>query len=90
MKPLKTPVKDMVVAAKARIKEMTAKQALGLINDKDSLIVDIRDIRERHKLGYIPGSYHAPRGMLEFWVDPQSPYFKEIFISNKYKIFIFK
>lgn len=87
MKPLKTPVKDMVVAAKARIKEMTAKQALGLINDKDSLIVDIRDIRERHKLGYIPGSYHAPRGMLEFWVDPQSPYFKEIFSSNKRFIF---
>ena len=87
MKPLKTPVKDMVVAAKARIKEMTAKQALGLINDKDALIVDIRDIRERHKLGYIPGSYHAPRGMLEFWVDPQSPYFKEIFSSNKRFIF---
>ena len=87
MKPLKTPVKDMVVAAKARIKEMTAKQALGLINNKDALIVDIRDIRERHKLGYIPGSYHAPRGMLEFWVDPQSPYFKEIFSSNKRFIF---
>ena len=87
MKPLKTPVKDMVVAAKARIQEMTAKQALSLINDKDALIVDIRDIRERHKLGYIPGSYHAPRGMLEFWVDPQSPYFKEIFSSNKRFIF---
>ena len=87
MKSLKTPVKDMVVAAKARIEEMTAKQALDLLNDDNVLIVDIRDIRERHKLGYIPGSYHAPRGMLEFWVDPQSPYFKDIFDSNKRFIF---
>jgi len=87
MKSLKTPVKDMVVAAKARIEEMTAKQALDLLNDDSVLIVDIRDIRERHKLGYIPGSYHAPRGMLEFWVDPQSPYFKDIFDSNKRFIF---
>ena len=54
MKSLKTPVKDMVVAAKARIEEMTAKQALDLLNDDNVLIVDIRDIRERHKLGYIP------------------------------------
>jgi rhodanese-related sulfurtransferase len=66
---------------------MTAKQALDLLNDDNVLIVDIRDIRERHKLGYIPGSYHAPRGMLEFWVDPQSPYFKDIFDSNKRFIF---
>ncbi len=47
------------------------------------MIVDIRDIRERQRLGFIPGSYHAPRGMLEFWVDPQSPYFKEIFGQDK-------
>ena len=87
MKSLKTPVKDMVVAAKARIEEMTAKQALDVLNDDNVLIVDIRDIRERHKLGHIPGSYHAPRGMLEFWVDPQSPYFKDIFDSNKRFIF---
>lgn len=38
-------------------------------------IVDVKDIRERHKLGYILGSVHAPRGMLEFWIDPQSPHF---------------
>ena len=38
-------------------------------------IVDVKDIRERHKLGYILGSFYAPRGMFEFWIDPQSPHF---------------
>ena len=87
MEPLKISVHDMVAAAKARITEITAKDALNLIEDKNVVIVDIRDIRERHKLGYIPGSYHAPRGMLEFWIDPQSLYFKDIFGSDKKFIF---
>ena len=73
----------MVKAAKTNISEVTAKQALELYQDENIVIVDIRDIRERQKLGFIPGSYHAPRGMLEFWVDPQSPYFKEIFGQDK-------
>ena len=60
MEPLKISVHNMVAAAKARITEITAKDALNLIEDKNVVIVDIRDIRERHKLGYIPGSYHAP------------------------------
>ena len=82
-KPLKKSVAEMVKAAKAGINEITAKQALELYQDENIVIVDIRDIRERQKLGFIPGSYHAPRGMLEFWVDPQSPYFKEIFRQDK-------
>jgi len=82
-KPLKTSVAEMVKAAKAGINEITAKQALELYQDENIVIVDIRDIRERQRLGFIPGSYHAPRGMLEFWVDPQSPYFKEIFGQDK-------
>lgn len=60
MEPLKISVHDMVAAAKARITEITAKDALNLIEDKNVVIVDIRDIRERHKLGYIPGRCHAP------------------------------
>ena len=80
---LKKSVEEMVKAAKAGINEITAKQALELYQDENIVIVDIRDIRERQKLGFIPGSYHAPRGMLEFWVDPQSPYFKEIFGQDK-------
>ena len=82
-KPLKKSVAEMVKAAKAGINEITAKQALELYQDENIVIVDIRDIRERQKLGFIPDSYHAPRGMLEFWVDPQSPYFKEIFSQDK-------
>ena len=47
------------------------------------VIVDIRDVRERQKLGFIPQSVHAPRGMLEFWVDPDSPYHKPVFAEDK-------
>ena len=63
MKNLKVSVKDMVRNAKARIEEITAKEAIALLDDDNVLIVDIRDVRERQKLGFIPGSYHAPRGM---------------------------
>ena len=66
MKNLKISVNDMVKKAKARIEEITAKEAITLLDDNNVLIVDIRDVRERQKLGFIPGSYHAPRGMLEF------------------------
>ena len=50
-------------------------------------IVDIRDVRELDRDGMIPGALHAPRGMLEFWVDPESPYFKEIFGEDKKFVF---
>ncbi len=83
MKPLKRPVKTMVAEAKARITEITAADAIAMHEEDDVVIVDIRDIRERQKLGYISGSFHAPRGMLEFWVDPESPYFKDIFGEDK-------
>ena len=49
------------------------------MDDPDTVIVDIRDVRELQKVGRIPGSVHAPRGMLEFWVDPDSPYYREVF-----------
>ena len=57
---------QLVQQAKARIKEITALDALGLFDHADVVIVDIRDIRERQREGYIPGSIHAPRGMIEF------------------------
>ena len=83
MKPLKRPVKTMVAEARNRITEYSAAEAMDLHNQDDVVIVDIRDIRERQKLGFIPESFHAPRGMLEFWVDPESPYFKDIFGQDK-------
>lgn len=78
-----TPVKELVANAKQRITEIPAEQAIGLSSSPNVVIVDIRDVRERQKLGFIPNSFHAPRGMLEFWVDPASPYHKEIFAEDK-------
>jgi len=69
----------MVAAARGRIEEIEAADAVALLGDPDVVIVDLRDVRERQREGYIPGSFHCPRGMAEFWVDPQSPYYKDIF-----------
>ena len=49
--------------------------------------VDLRDVRELEREGMIPGAFHAPRGMLEFWVDPDSPYFKDVFGSGRTFVF---
>ena len=76
---LKTTAADMVASARARIREVETADAIAMVDDPNVVIVDIRDIRERQRSGYIPGSVHAPRGMIEFWVDPDSPYFKEVF-----------
>jgi rhodanese-related sulfurtransferase len=77
-----TPVSEMVAAARARIEELDTAAVMALLDDPDVVIVDIRDVRER-KNGYIPGSIHAPRGMIEFWVDPASPYHKPVFAQDK-------
>ncbi len=69
----------MVDEARARIEEVEIDELVRQLDDDSVVIVDIRDIRERQRSGFIPGSVHAPRGMVEFWVDPESPYFKEIF-----------
>ena len=74
--------KQLMKAAAAEVEDVTAEEALAMRGD-DVVIVDIRDIRELEREGRIPGSYHAPRGMLEFWVDPESPYHKPIFAEEK-------
>ncbi len=87
MKKLKISSADMVADARKRIEEIDTADAIEMAGDPNVVFVDIRDIRERHKLGFIPGSLHCPRGMIEFWVDPESPYFKEIFAEDKRFIF---
>ena len=57
------------------------------VDKENALLVDIRDVRELEREGQIPGAFHAPRGMLEFWVDPESPYFKEAFAEDRELIF---
>ncbi|MBD5772344.1 rhodanese-like domain-containing protein [Marinomonas colpomeniae] len=85
-KKLKTGVAQMVANARSAIEEIDAKDMLDMIDNGAVVIVDIRDIRERQR-GFIPNSFHCPRGMVEFWVDPESPYYKEIFGEDKKFIF---
>ncbi len=80
---LKKGVKQLLEEANARIETIPTAEALRLKDDPDTLFVDIRDVRELERDGMIPGAYHAPRGMLEFWVDPDSPYYKDVFGSGK-------
>lgn len=84
---LKTSAAEMVAAARARIEEIETSDAIAMVNDLAVQIVDLRDPRERERTGFIPGSFHCPRGMLEFWVDPDSPYFKEVFAQDKKFVF---
>ena len=84
---LKTSTAEMVAAARRRIKEYDAAEVVTMLNDENFVIVDIRDPRERERTGVIPGAFSCPRGMVEFWIDPQSPYFKPIFGEDKTFVF---
>ncbi len=77
----------MVEAAKREIEEVAAAEAVKLAGRDDVVLVDIRDIRELGRDGKVPGAFHAPRGMLEFWIDPASPYFKPKFGEDKKFVF---
>ena len=85
---LKLTSAEMVAQARKRIREIETEDLIERHGDDDLEIVDIRDPRERSRTGYIPGSFHAPRGMIEFWIDPDSPYHKDIF-SQPGKTFVF-
>jgi rhodanese-related sulfurtransferase len=75
--------RELMAKAEAAVESVSAADALELAKRDDVVIVDIRDIRELERDGRIPGSFHAPRGMLEFWVDPESPYHKPVFAQDK-------
>ncbi|MBX2881093.1 MAG: rhodanese-like domain-containing protein [Granulosicoccus sp.] len=87
MKKLLKSSAQLVAEARSRIKEIDIDDAKTMLDNDDVLFVDIRDVRERKRSGYLPGSFHAPRGMLEFWVDPESPYFKDVFDQSKQYVF---
>lgn len=76
---LKVSSAQLVADARRRITQVAAPEAIEMMQREDVLIVDLRDIRERERSGFIPGSFHCPRGMAEFWVDPESPYYKDVF-----------
>ena len=82
-----TSVKTMVDQANAEIETLSVDDAIAVHADDDVVIVDLRDIRELTHDGKVPGCFHMPRGMLEFWIDPESPYFKDLFHADKRFIF---
>ena len=80
---LKIGYQALITQAMAQVETVPLSQAKAFLEDTNTVFVDIRDIRELEREGMIPNALHAPRGMLEFWVDPDSPYFKPIFGEGK-------
>ena len=72
-------IKELAEQAQTEIKSMTVKETLPRYGDGDLVFVDVRDIREVEKTGTIEGARHAPRGMIEFWFDPESPYHRDVY-----------
>ena len=78
---------QLLADAESEIETIEVEDAKALLHDSDYVFVDIRDIRELDKQGRIPGAVHAPRGMLEFWVCPTSPYHRSVFAQDKKYVF---
>jgi rhodanese-related sulfurtransferase len=84
---LKKGFRQMVDEAKSRITTVSLEEARARLGKDDVVFVDLRDIRELEREGMIPGAFHCPRGMLEFWLDPDSPYYKDVFAPGKEFVF---
>ena len=76
------PVSEMIAEARKQIDNHSPEEAQRRVAEEGAVLVDIRDVRELQREGVIPGAMHSPRGMLEFWIDPDSPYFKPIFAED--------
>ena len=79
--------KALVEAAEREVETLSAEEAIRLQGRDDVLLVDIRDIRELQREGRVPGAFHCPRGMLEFWIDPETHYHKPQFAQDKRFVF---
>jgi rhodanese-related sulfurtransferase len=82
-----TGYRALVDAANSEVETLPTEEAIKLVGRDDVVLVDIRDIRELGRDGKLPGATHCPRGMLEFWIDPQSPYHKPLFAQDKKFVF---
>ena len=82
-----TTMKSLVDAAKRQIEEIETADAIKLVGRDDVVLVDIRDPREQEREGKVPGAFSCTRGMLEFWIDPASPYHKPTFAQDKKFVF---
>ncbi len=79
--------KALVAEAESEIETLSVAQTIALHGDENVRFVDLRDIRELRREGRMPGAFHCPRGMLEFWIDPESPYHQEIFADDARFVF---
>ena len=82
-----TGYRALVDAANSEVETLPTEEAIKLAGSDSVVLVDIRDIRELARDGKVPGAVHCPRGMLEFWIDPQSPYHKPMFAQDKKFVF---
>ncbi|WP_114945096.1 rhodanese-like domain-containing protein [Microvirga calopogonii] len=79
--------KALLDEANAKIRTLPIAEAMALHGRDDVVFVDLRDPRELEREGRVPGAVHCPRGMLEFWIDPESPYHKPVFAQDKTFVF---
>jgi rhodanese-related sulfurtransferase len=79
--------KKLLEEANANIETISVEQAISFSHNQEYAFIDLRDFREIQRSGKIPGAFSCPRGMLEFWIDPESPYHKEIFSREKTFVF---
>jgi rhodanese-related sulfurtransferase len=84
---MKKGYKTLLEEANAEIVAIPPEEVAALLEDDGTVVVDLRDPRELQRDGMIPGAQHCPRGMLEFWIDPESPYHKPVFASGKTFVF---
>jgi rhodanese-related sulfurtransferase len=82
-----TGFRALVDAAEREVETLPVAAARSLHGRDDVVFVDLRDIRELARDGRMPGAVHCPRGMLEFWIDPESPYHKPVFAEDKRFVF---
>ena len=82
--------KALLEEANAAIETIGTEDAFQLVGREDVVLVDLRDPRELEREGKMPGAFHCPRGMLEFWIDPESPYHKPVFAQDKKFVFFWR
>jgi rhodanese-related sulfurtransferase len=87
--PITKGYRALVDEAMAQVKTYSVAEVRARLGAPELQVVDIRDVRELQAEGTVPGSYHAPRCMLEFWVDPASPYFKKVFADEGREFVLF-
>jgi rhodanese-related sulfurtransferase len=78
---------DLVAEANATVRTLDIDEAIAMHGRDDVVFIDLRDIRELAQTGRVAGAHHVPRGMLEFWIDPESPYHKPFFAEDKTFVF---